>query len=243
MAAVKAAIGDAVLTSLWVFSLPCRGVLSSMAVRFLGVQSLALARLFITTIVASVFVLTFNVAGGAMGGASFNPATTISSYAAGLKPNWTLLSMAIRFPAQAAGAVGGAKAILQLIPTQYKHMIKGPSLKVDLHTGAVVEGVLNFVFNLTIFVVMLRGPKSLFLQVWLISVVTVGLFIAGSGYTGPSINPANAFGWAYVNNLHNNWEFFYVYWIGPLIGAISAAFVFRLLFQVPVQQKQKKKKA
>ncbi|KAF5746334.1 putative aquaporin sip2.1 [Tripterygium wilfordii] len=136
MAAVKAAIGDAVLTSLWVFSLPCRGVLSSMAVRFLGVQGLSLPRLFITTIVTSVFVLTFNVAGSAMGGASLNPATTISSYATGHKPKWSLLFMAVRFPAQAAGAVGGAKAILQFIPTQYKHMIKGPALKVDLHTGA-----------------------------------------------------------------------------------------------------------
>jgi len=36
-----------------------------------------------------------------------------------------------------------------------------------------------------------------------------------------------AFGWAYVNNWHNTWEQFYVYWICPFIGAILAAWVFR----------------
>ncbi|KAK9290041.1 hypothetical protein L1049_008204 [Liquidambar formosana] len=47
-----------------------------------------------------------------------------------------------------------------------------------------------------------------------------------------------AFGWAYVNNWHNTWEQFYVYWICPFIGAILAAWVFRVLF--PPATKQKK---
>ncbi|MBO8631193.1 aquaporin, partial [Staphylococcus aureus] len=48
------------------------------------------------------------------------------------------------------------------------------------------------------------------------------------GYTGPAMNPANAFGWAYVNNRHNTWEQLYVYWVCPFIGAILAAWTFRM---------------
>lgn len=47
-----------------------------------------------------------------------------------------------------------------------------------------------------------------------------------------------AFGWAYVNNRHNTWEQFYVYWICPFIGAILAAFVFRTVFPPPAKQKK-----
>jgi len=50
--------------------------------------------------------------------------------------------------------------------------------------------------------------------------------------------PFQAFGWAYVNQRHNTWEQFYVYWICPFIGAIVAAWVFKLLFAPPKKQKK-----
>lgn len=117
-------------------------------------------------------------------------------------------------------------------------MIKGPSLKVDLHTGAIAEGALTFALNLAILWIMLRGPKNPLVKVYLLSVATVALVVSGSGYTGPAMNPANAFGWAYVYNRHNTWEQFYVYWICPFTGAILAAFVYRFLFMSPVKQKK-----
>lgn len=49
-----------------------------------------------------------------------------------------------------------------------------------------------------------------------------------------------AFGWAYVNNWHNTWEQFYVYWICPFIGAVLAAWIFRIVFPAPAPVKQKK---
>jgi aquaporin SIP len=82
-------------------------------------------------------------------------------------------------------------AILQVMPSQYKHRLKGPSLKVDLHTGAIAEGVLTFVFSFALLFIILKGPKNGLLKVWLLAVATVGLFVAGSAYTGPSMNPAN----------------------------------------------------
>lgn len=238
MGLVKAAMGDAILTSIWVFSVSTLRILSSQVASFLDLHPSSLAGLFITTVISTILVFTINLIGRILGGASFNPSTTVSFYAAGLRPDSSLNSMAIRFPAQAAGGVAGARAILHLIPTQYKSTLKGPSLKVDLHTGAIAEGALTFALNLTILLVMLKGPKNPLLKVYLISVATVSLVIAGSAYTGPSMNPANAFGWAYINNRHNTWEQFYVYWICPFIGATLAASVYRFLFMSPVKQKK-----
>lgn len=94
-------------------------------------------------------------------------------------------------PRQAAGAVGGALAILEVIPPQYKHMLGGPTLKVDLHTGAIAEGVLTFFITFAVLVIILRGPRNSLVQHWLLAVVTVTLVVLGAKYTGPSMNPAN----------------------------------------------------
>ncbi|TXG49097.1 hypothetical protein EZV62_024972 [Acer yangbiense] len=227
MGVIKAAIGDALLTSMWEFSVPFLKVFTIIISTFLGIQTIPLLALFISTTFNTILVLTFSIIANLLGGASFNPSATLSLYAASLKPDASLISMAIRFPAQVAGGVGGVKAIMQFMPTQYKHMFKWPSLKVDLHTGAGVEGILTFLRSFALLVIMLRGPKSLFLKVWLVGVVTVGLVIAGSKYTGACMNPAKAFGWAYLNNWHNTWEFFYVYWVSPLTGAVLASWVFK----------------
>jgi glycerol uptake facilitator-like aquaporin len=77
------------------------------------------------------------------------------------------------------------------MPSQYKHLLGGPSLKVDLHTGAIAEGVLTFLISFLVLVIILRGPRSPFLKTLLLAVVTVALVVAGSVYTGPSMNPAN----------------------------------------------------
>ncbi|KAL3626266.1 hypothetical protein CASFOL_029815 [Castilleja foliolosa] len=133
----------------------------------------------------------FGFIGDLLGGANFNPTATAAFYAAGLGGPDSLISAAIRFPAQAAGAVGGAVAILEVMPIQYKHMLQGPSLKVDLQTGAIAEGVLTFVITLAVLIIVIRGPRSPIIKNALLATSTVSLIVAGSGYTGPSMNPAN----------------------------------------------------
>uniref|UniRef100_A0A5B6Z0Y7 Putative aquaporin protein AQU20 n=2 Tax=Davidia involucrata TaxID=16924 RepID=A0A5B6Z0Y7_DAVIN len=235
MGVIKAAIGDAVLTFMWVFCASTLGALTSVIASAFGVQGMA--TVFITTVLVFVLVFVFSIIGDALGGASFNPTATASFYAAGVGTD-SLISLAVRFPAQAAGAAGGALAIAEVMPMQYKHMLGGPSLKVDVHTGAIAEGVLTFTITFIVLLILLRGPSSELLKTWLLAMATVALIVAGSSYTGPSMNPANAFGWAYVNNWHDTWEQFYVYWICPFIGAILAAWIFRALFPPPVKQKK-----
>lgn len=70
-------------------------------------------------------------------------------------------------------------------------MLGGPSLKVDLHTGAIAEGVLTFLITFAVLVIILKGPRSPIFKMWLLAVATVAMVVAGSSYTGPSMNPAN----------------------------------------------------
>lgn len=235
MGAIKEAIGDGVLTFLWVFCVSTLGALTSVIATAVGVTGLV--SLLITTVLVFILLFIFGFIADALGGASFNPTGTAAFYAAGFGGE-SLFSAALRFPAQAAGAVGGALAIMEVMPSQYKHMLGGPSLKVDLHTGAIAEGVLTFTITFAVLLIILRGPKSPLIKNWLLAMSTVTLVVSGSSYTGPSMNPANAFGWAYVNNRHNTWEQFYVYWICPFIGAILSAWVFRVIFPPPVKQKK-----
>jgi aquaporin SIP len=87
--------------------------------------------------------------------------------------------------------VGGALAISELMPPQYKHALEGPSLKVDPHTGAVAEGLLTFALTFALLWVVLKGPPNPIIKTLMLSITTVGLVLTGAGYTGPSMNPAN----------------------------------------------------
>lgn len=237
MGIVKLATGDAAITFLWVVGASCLGAGTSLIAAYLGVQGAM--TLLITTTLVFLLVFVFSFLGHVMGGATWNPTVLASSFALGVG-NDNLISMSVRFPAQAAGAVGGALAIKELMPASYKHMLGGPSLKVDLHKGAIAEGVLTFLITFTVLIIIMKGPKSSFWKSWLISFATIIFVVAGSGYTGPSMNPANAFGWAYVNNRHNTWEQLYVYWITPFIGSILAAWILRFISPPSSPKKEKK---
>jgi hypothetical protein len=87
--------------------------------------------------------------------------------------------------------VGGALAIMELMPGGYKHMLGGPSLKVDVHTGALAEGVLTFVITLAVLWAIVKGPRNTLLKILIISCSTLTLVVLGGAYTGPAMNPAN----------------------------------------------------
>ncbi|CAI9271723.1 unnamed protein product [Lactuca saligna] len=238
MGVVKAAVGDAVVTFMWIFCASTLGAATSIITNSMGAGGLA--SLAITTSLIFVISVVFGLIADAFGGASFNAIGTIAFSIAGAGgDDDTLMSTAVRFPAQAIGAAGGVMALLELMPLEYKHLLEGPTLKVDLHTGAIAEGVLTFVITFVVLLIIIKGPNSLFLKNWMLSMATMVVILVGSSYTGPSMNPANAFGWAYVNNKHNTWEQFYVYWICPSLGAILAGWFYRFVFPPPPPQKPK----
>ncbi|KAL6875676.1 hypothetical protein ACP4OV_013189 [Aristida adscensionis] len=239
-AAVRAAAADAAVTFLWVLCVSTLGASTAAVTSYLRLHEGFHYALLVTVSLLALLLFAFNLLCDALGGASFNPTAVAAFYAAGLTSP-SLLAVALRFPAQAAGAVAGALAISELMPPQYRHMLGGPSLKVDPHLGALAEGVLTFVITFAVLCIIVKGPRNPILKTSMLSVSTVSLVLSGAAYTGPSMNPANAFGWAYINNRHNTWEQFYVYWICPFIGAILAAWIFRAMFLAPAPKPKAKK--
>ncbi|XP_050204831.1 aquaporin SIP1-1-like [Mercurialis annua] len=240
MGLIKSAIGDAILTFTWVFTTPLLGVLISVVSSYLAVEPKTLPSLFITINLATLRLYMFTFIAALLGGASFNPTAALSLYTAGLKPDASLMSMAVRFPAEAAGAVAGAVAILKSMPVKYKHMVKGLSLNVELQTGAMIGVIFSFLYCFSLIFVLTKGPKNLLVKLWLLACarVSIGIVVNSVKQTGIIMNPASAYGWAYLSNWHNNWDFFCVYWICPFIGAVLAAWFFRFMFRGSIKAKQ-----
>ncbi|CAN7113040.1 unnamed protein product [Brassica rapa subsp. narinosa] len=222
MGVVKSATGDMLMTFSWVVLSATFGLQTTEIISAAGLHGITWAPLAITTFLIFVYVSIFTVV---FGSASFNPTGNAAFYAAGI-PGDTLFTLAIRLPAQAAGAAGGALAIMEFIPEKYKHMISGPSLLVDVHTGAIAETILSFGITFAVLLIILKGPRRLLAKTLLLSLATICFVVAGSKYTGPAMNPAIAFGWAYMTSSHNTWDHFYVYWISSFVGALSAALIF-----------------
>jgi glycerol uptake facilitator-like aquaporin len=93
-------------------------------------------------------------------------------------------------------------------------------------TGIAVEAILTMVLLTAVFgtAVDPRAPK--------IGGLAIGLAVGadilmGGPVTGGAMNPARWFGPAIAAGLLDNW---YVWWIGPLLGAGIVAVIYRSLF-------------
>jgi glycerol uptake facilitator-like aquaporin len=93
--------------------------------------------------------------------------------------------------------------------------------------GIAVEAVLTMVLLFAVFgtAVDPRGPR--------IGGFAIGLAVAadvlvGGPLTGAAMNPARWLGPAVVAGAYADW---YVWWVGPLLGAAAAALVYRLFLR------------
>ncbi|KAL5222688.1 hypothetical protein ABZP36_027401 [Zizania latifolia] len=239
--AVAAAVAaDGVLTFLWVLCVSTLGASTVAVTSYLSLQQEGIHALLVTFSVLSVLLFAFNLLCDEL--ASFNPTAVAAFHAAGAvltgrHDSSSFFIVALRFPAQALSAVGGAVVISELMPEQYRvyrHMLGGLSLKVDPHTGAIAELVLAFTIPLAVLWIIVKGPRNPIIKTGMLSISTVSVVLSGAAYTGaPSMNPVNAFGWPNVNSRYSMWEQFYVYWICPFAGAVLAEWVFSLQGPVP----------
>jgi len=62
-------------------------------------------------------------------------------------------------------------------------------------------------------------------------------------FTGGSLNPARSFGPAVIGTSDSRWDYHYIYWAGPIVGAIITSVVYRLMFAykpwIPIFQQPK----
>lgn len=100
MGVLKAAIGDAIVTFMWIVCASTIGAATSIIANIIGVQGI-MASLLITTSLIFVMSVLFGWIADVFGGASFNATGTVAFYIAGVGgDDDTLMSTAVRFPAQ-----------------------------------------------------------------------------------------------------------------------------------------------
>ena len=189
-----------------------------------GLLGVALAHGFVLAVLVSAF--------GAISGAHFNPAVTLAVWVMGRIP----ASTAVRYlGVQLLAAALAGFALRSIFPTEawLPSSIGTPALGAGISpaTGIVIEALLT---ALLVFVVLgtavdRRAPT--------IGGLAIGLAVAadilfGGPLTGAAMNPARWFGPAVASGAFDNW---YVWWIGPGIGAAAAAIVYRGVLAEPAE--------
>jgi aquaporin Z len=186
-----------------------------------GLLAIALAH----GLALSVAISTF----GAISGGHFNPAVTFGLAIANKHP-WGRVPT--YWAAQLIGAVAAGLVLRyffdsSLAAASQTHL-GTPTLGtgVTVLTAIVIEAVLTLFLVWAVFgtAVSPTAPK--------IGGFGIGLTVAadillGGPLTGAAMNPARHFGPAVVAGFFDNW---YVYWIGPLVGAALAGLSVRYLF-------------
>ncbi|XP_050231482.1 probable aquaporin SIP2-1 [Mercurialis annua] len=168
---------------------------------------------------------------GKMG--AYNPLTVLSS-AISADSNRFLLTLGARIPAQIIGSITGVRLILQTFP----EIGFGPRLNVDIHRGALTEGLLTFAIVTISLGLSRKIPGSFFMKTWITSVSKLALHILGSDLTGGCMNPASVMGWAYARGDHITKEHILVYWLAPIEATLLAVWIFKLVVG-PLTQENK----
>ncbi|KAG5252602.1 aquaporin SIP2.1 family protein [Salix suchowensis] len=164
----------------------------------------------------------FSFLGKVTKGGTYNPLTILSSAISGDFSQF-LFTIGARIPVQVIGSITGVRLLIDTFP----EIGLGPRLTVDIHKGALTEGLLTF-----------KDPWKFLHEDWISSVSKLSLHILGSDLTGGCMNPASVMGWAYARGDHITKEHILVYWLAPIEGTLLAVWTFKLLFR---QQKQDEK--
>lgn len=175
---------------------------------------------------------------GNLSGAHINPAVTIAFlFARKIK-----LETAVGYILfQLAGSVLAGIALLAVFPLAPSTAYLGvPALNTSAgmtsSLGAGIEAVLTFFLVFTVFGLALDKKNSTPMVGLAVGLVLALGLIVGGPFTGAALNPARWFGPAMVSQYFSNW---WVYIVGPIVGALVAAVVYLDAFMPESRMKKK----
>lgn len=186
-----------------------------------GLVGVALAHGLVLAIMVSI---TAHISGGAV-----NPAVAIGLWVAG---KLSSLKTVVYVVAELAGGVFGALMLRIVMPAElWKASSLGtPLLAANIGSGKgiLIEAILTFFLVFAVFgtAVDPRGPFSKTAGLTIGLVIAFDILAAGP-LTGASMNPARTFGPGLVSGTWTDW---WVYWVGPIAGAVVAAFLYSVVF-------------
>ncbi|XP_020277927.1 aquaporin AQPcic-like isoform X2 [Pseudomyrmex gracilis] len=220
-------LAELIGTSMLVF-LGCMGCVGSLGVRTFHLQIAIAFGLAVMVVIQCI---------GHISSAHINPAVTVGSVVLGKK---TLFEALIYFVSQMMGAILGYGMLKVVTPQHY--LTSTTSEKSDIfcvtniHTelsaiqGLLVEGIATAILMMVVCSVWdPRNEKNGDSVPIKFGFTVTVLAITVGPYTGCSMNPARSFAPAIWNN---QWEHHWIYWFGPIGGALISAFAYRTIFGV-----------
>jgi len=210
-----------------------RGVaefVGTFALIFIGMGSIAFVDSGGLVGVALAHGLTIAIMASAVGhisGGHFNPAVTFG-FLVTRRIAPTLA--AVYWLAQLAGAVLGALALRATFPGEVNLNNGVPVLHstIGVGSGLLLEAILTFFLVWVIFATA-ADPGGAFKSIAGLAIgltITIDILAAGP-LTGAAMNPARALGPELVQNI---WDDFWVYIVGPAVGAAVAALAYDWLY-------------
>ena len=160
-------------------------------------------------------------------GSHINPAVTISYWATGRMYAGTALYYII---SQLAGAVLAAYFLKILFPDAVNTVYLGTCTLgegVGFWKAVSIEFIITFLFVFTIFATAVDKRTSKVLAGAAIGLVFLFGVSISITFSGGALNPARVFGPAVVSG---HFDSHYVWWLGPVSGAIAAGFLYGKVF-------------
>ena len=153
-------------------------------------------------------------------GAHINPAVTVSLWVARKIKAKDAIGYII---SQLIGSVIAAAFLAWIFPFEKVLHLGAPALGINVtFFGAIlIEALLTFLLALTIFGISDKNHAGL-----AIGAVLTAAVLVGGPLTGAAVNPARAFGPAFISGF---WKDQVVYWIGPIVGAVMASWLQSLI--------------
>lgn len=156
---------------------------------------------------------------GSYSGAHFNPAVSFGFAVAG-QMNWGL--MLGYWIAQILGAIAAASLVVYFFGNAGASV--GTLTNTDAWKAILLEAILTFTLVIA-YLFIYRNPMLAIVSGVVIGSVLAFSTLIGGPLTGGSTNPARSLGSAiFSNNMGSIW----IYIIGPLIGSVVAALVYKL---------------
>ncbi|XP_039138524.1 probable aquaporin PIP2-6 [Dioscorea cayenensis subsp. rotundata] len=173
-----------------------------------------------------IFILVYCTAG--ISGGHINPAVTFGLFLARKVSLFRAIGYII---AQCLGAICGVGLVKAFMKHKYNSLGGGanmvaPGYSKGTALGAEIIG--TFVLVYTVFSatdpkrsardshVPVLAPLPIGFAVFMVHLATIPI-------TGTGINPARSLGAAVIYNEHKAWHNHWIFWVGPLVGALAAA--------------------
>nr|QIJ55384.1 classical aquaporin 6 [Haliotis discus hannai] len=172
---------------------------------------------------------------GHVSGAQINPCVTLTLC---LTRKMTLMKCMFYCAIQCVGAIAGAYILYGLTPQDRRGMlgITPVSPRISLWQGVGVEILATFMLVLAIYATIdsriTDHPGSKALSIGFVVTMDIPWAIQ---YTGASMNPARSLGPVVVMGV---WDHHWVFWLGPILGALAAGVLYETVFAVNASVKK-----